>query len=129
MMHLLTYLSFHNHLQAHNGKFDFIISTVSADFDINAYISLLGLNGQFIVVGAPPAPMQVAAFPLLMRRVSVAGSGIGGIRETQEMLDFCGKKNITCDIEKINASQINEAYERTISSDVKYRFVIDVSTI
>ena len=102
---------------------------MSADFDINAYINLLGLNGQFIVVGAPPAPMQVAAFPLLMKRVSVAGSGIGGIRETQEMLDFCGKKNITCDVEKIDADQINEAYDRTVKSDVKYRFVIDVASI
>ncbi len=117
------------HIQAAANTFDFIICTVSADYDINTYINLLALDGKFIIVGAPPAPLSVGAFPLLMKRVTIAGSGIGGIRETQEMLDFCGKKNITCDIEKINASQINEAYERTISSDVKYRFVIDVSTI
>lgn len=116
-------------MKAAAGQFDFIICTVSAQYDINSYLSLLSHDGQFIIVGAPPAPLAVATFPLIFKRVSVAGSLIGGIRETQEMLDFCGKKNITCDIEKINASQINEAYERTISSDVKYRFVIDVSTI
>ena len=80
-------------------------------------------------MGAPPVPLALATFPLIFKRVSVAGSLIGGIRETQEMLDFCGKKNITCDVEKIDADQINEAYERTVKSDVKYRFVIDVASI
>ena len=101
---------------------------MSAQYDLGYYLNLLGHDGQFIIVGAPPAPLAVATMPLIFKRVAVAGSLIGGIRETQEMLDFCGKKNITCDIELINASQIDEAYERTIKSDVKYRFVIDTAT-
>ena len=102
---------------------------MSADYDINTYINLLALDGKFIIVGAPPAPLSVGAFPLLMKRVSIAGSLIGGIRETQEMLDFCGKKNITCDIELIDANQIDSAYERTVRGDVHYRFVIDTASI
>jgi uncharacterized zinc-type alcohol dehydrogenase-like protein len=102
---------------------------VSADYDINAYLNLLSHDGQFIIVGAPPNPLALQTTPLIFKRVSVAGSLIGGIRETQEMLDFCGEKNIVCDIEQITAQEIDAAYERTVAGDVKYRFVIDVATI
>lgn len=95
---------------------------------MNYYLNLLAHDGQFIIVGAPPTPLALGAMPLIFKRVSVAGSLIGGIRETQEMLDFCGKKNITCDIEVIPAAMIDEAYERTVKGDVKYRFVIDTAT-
>ena len=108
--------------------FDFLISTISAQYDIGSYINLLRKDGQFITVGSPPLPVSIRQSPLIFKRVSVAGSLIGGIRETQEMLDFCGKKNITCDIEVISAAQIDEAYERTVKGDVKYRFVIDTAT-
>jgi len=115
--------------QTASGKFDFLICTISAQYDINAYLDLLAPDGQFIIVGAPPAPLATNAFPLLFKRVKIAGSLIGGLRETQEMLDFCGKKNITCEIEVIDAKQIDKAFDRTVNGDVKYRFVIDVSII
>lgn len=113
----------------HTGSFDMILDTVSADHDLNAYLSLLKLDGSMVLVGVPPKPQPVAAFSLIMPRRNLAGSLIGGIAETQEMLDFCGKHNVMCDIELIKMQQINEAYERMLKSDVKYRFVIDMATL
>lgn len=111
------------------GSFDLIISTISAAVDINAYLKLLTLNGTLVLVGAPPEALPVQAFSLSMGRRSFAGSTIGGIRETQEMLDFCAEHGIGAEIEVISADQINEAYERVLSSDVRYRFVIDTATL
>ncbi len=116
-------------MQKHAGKFHFILDAVSADHDLNAYLQLLTLDGAMTLVGAPSKPAAVASFNLIMKRRSLAGSAIGGIRETQEMLDFCGEKGITSDIELINVRQINEAYERLLKSNVKYRFVIDMATL
>jgi uncharacterized zinc-type alcohol dehydrogenase-like protein len=116
-------------VQKHAGSFDFILDAVSADHDINAYLNLLKRDGTLTLVGAPPNPMPVAAFGLIMGRRQLAGSAIGGIRETQEMLDFCAEKGITSDIELIRIQQINEAYERLLKSDVKYRFVIDMASL
>ncbi|MBL9002114.1 MAG: NAD(P)-dependent alcohol dehydrogenase [Phycisphaerae bacterium] len=113
----------------HAGSFDMILDTVSADHDLNALIGLLKLDGSLVIVGAPPNPLPLAVFGLLMPRRHVSGSLIGGIAETQEMLDFCGKHNVVCDIELIRMQQINEAYERMLRSDVKYRFVIDMASI
>lgn len=113
----------------HAGSFDLIVDTVSADHDLNAYLSLLKLDGSHVMVGVPPNAQPVSAFSLIMPRRNLAGSLIGGIKETQEMLDFCGKHNIACDIELIAMSKINEAYERMLKSDVKYRFVIDMATL
>ena len=112
-----------------SGYFDFILNTVSAKVDINSYLSLLSVNGVMVNVGAPGEPLSVNAFSLIMGRKSFAGSVIGGIRETQEMLNFCAEHKIGADIEVISADKIDEAYERVLNSDVKYRFVIDVSTI
>jgi uncharacterized zinc-type alcohol dehydrogenase-like protein len=111
------------------GTFDLIINTVSAKIDINAYFSLLTLDGTLVNVGAPAEPLPVNVFSLIGHRRSFAGSMIGGIRETQEMLEFCGKHDIVPKIEVISADQIDEAYERVLASDVKYRFVIDISTM
>jgi uncharacterized zinc-type alcohol dehydrogenase-like protein len=111
------------------GSFDLILDTVSADHDVNALMALLKLDGTLVLVGAPPNPLQVSAFSFLFPRKSLSGSLIGGLPETQEMLDFCGKHNIVCDIEIIKMQQINEAYERMLKSDVKYRFVIDMATL
>ncbi len=116
-------------MEKHAGSFDFILDAVSADHDLNAYLQLLKLNGTMTLVGAPSKPLAVASFGLIMRRRQLAGSSIGGIRETQEMLDFCGDKGITADIEMIRIQQINEAYERMLKSDVKYRFVIDMASL
>jgi len=102
---------------------------VSAKINIDSYLSLLSLDGTLVNVGAPGEPLSVNAFSLIMGRRSFAGSVIGGIRETQEMLDFCAKHKIAADIEVISADKIDEAYERVLNSDVKYRFVIDISTI
>jgi Zn-dependent alcohol dehydrogenases len=115
-------------MEVHAGTFDFILDAVSAKHDINAYVSLLKRDGNLTLVGAPDKPMEVAAFPLLLKRRSFSGSLIGGLPETQEMLDFCGKHGITSDIEIIRMDQINEAYERMLKSDVKYRFVIDMKS-
>jgi uncharacterized zinc-type alcohol dehydrogenase-like protein len=111
------------------GSFDLIINTVSAELDMGAYLGLLRLNGHMVLVGIPEKPMPLHPFPLIQKRRSIAGSLIGGIRETQEMLDFCGKHNIGADVEVIAMSQVNEAYERMLKSDVRYRFVIDMKTI
>ena len=110
------------------GKFDFIINTVSAKHDFTPYLGCLKIDGTMTLVGAAPEPSQVSAFALIFGRKNLNGSLIGGIKETQEMLDYCAKKKVLADIELIPASQINEAYERTIKSQVKYRFVIDAKT-
>ena len=111
------------------GYFDFILDTVSADHDYNFYLGLLRTSGVMVCVGAPAAPATVPAFNLIFGRKSIAGSLIGGIPETQEMLDFCAEHNIVSDIELIRMDQINEAYDRLLKSDVKYRFVIDMATL
>jgi uncharacterized zinc-type alcohol dehydrogenase-like protein len=116
-------------MQKHAGSFDFILDAVSASHDINAYLSLLKLDGTMTLVGAPEKPAPVAAFNLIMGRRSLAGSGIGGIRETQEMLDFCGKHGITSDVEIIPIQKVNDAFERLSKGDVKYRFVIDMASL
>jgi uncharacterized zinc-type alcohol dehydrogenase-like protein len=116
-------------MQKHAGSFDFILDTASADHDLNAYLQLLKLDGTMTLVGAPEKPAAVAAFNLIIKRRRLAGSAIGGIRETQEMLDFCGEHGITSDIEMIPIQQINQAYERLLKSDVKYRFVIDMASL
>jgi alcohol dehydrogenase (NADP+) len=116
-------------MKKHAGTFDFILDAVSADHDINAYINLLGRDGNLTMVGAPAEPLRVPAFSLIMRRRSLSGSAIGGIAETQEMLDFCGKHNITADVEIIPIQKVNEAYERLLKSDVKYRFSIDMASL
>ena len=114
-------------MQKHAKSFDFIIDTVSAPHDLNAYLALLKRDGVLTLVGAPPDNLPVSAFSLIVPRRQLAGSLIGGIAETQEMLDFCAERGITCDIELIGIEQINEAYERMLKSDVKYRFVIDMA--
>ena len=119
----------HEEMMKHAGSFDFILDTVSADHDINAYIVLLRRDGNLTLVGAPDKPLGVSSFALLFGRRSLSGSLIGGIAETQEMLDFCGKHGITSDVEVIPAQQIDEAYERLLRSDVKYRFSIDMGSI
>lgn len=116
-------------MKKHAGSFDFILDTIAADHDINAYINLLGRDGNITLVGAPEKPLAVSAFGLLFGRHSLSGSLIGGIPETQEMLDFCGKHNITADVEVIPIQKINEAYERLLKSDVKYRFSIDMASL
>ncbi|MBW4660401.1 MAG: NAD(P)-dependent alcohol dehydrogenase [Drouetiella hepatica Uher 2000/2452] len=116
-------------MQQHAGSFDFILDTVSAKHDINAYLNLLRLDGNITLVGAPEKPLEIAAFSLITGRRSLSGSMIGGIAETQEMLDFCGKHNITADIEVIPIQKVNEAYDRLLKSDVKYRFVIDMASL
>lgn len=108
------------------GKFDGIIDTVSAKHDLSKYAKILGVDGKYVFVGVPPEPYQIHASELIFKRLSLAGSLIGGIKETQEMLDFCGTHNITCEVEKIKMSDVNEAMERLAKSDVKYRFVIDI---
>lgn len=116
-------------MQKHEGSFDFILDAVSADHDIGAYINLLKRDGNITLVGAPAKPLEVSAFSLLIRRRSLSGSLIGGIAETQEMLDFCGKNNLTCDVEVIPIQKVNEAYDRLLKSDVKYRFSIDMASL
>jgi uncharacterized zinc-type alcohol dehydrogenase-like protein len=116
-------------MQRHSGSFDFILDAVSAEHDINAYINLLRRDGNITLVGAPEKPLAVSAFGLIMGRRSLSGSPIGGIAETQEMLDFCGQHNITADVEVIPIQKVNEAYERLLKSDVKYRFSIDMTSL
>ncbi len=116
-------------MRKHAGSFDFILDAVSADHDINAYIQLLRRNGNLTLVGAPAKPLAISAFGLLFGNRSLSGSLIGGIRETQEMLDFCGAHDITADVERIPIQKVNEAYERLLKSDVKYRFSIDMASL
>jgi uncharacterized zinc-type alcohol dehydrogenase-like protein len=111
------------------GYFDFILDAVSAEHDYNSYLSLLKTNGVHICVGAPSTPSQIYSFTLIMGRKSLAGSLIGGIAETQEMLDYCAEHNIVSEIELIDIKDINKAYERMLKSDVRYRFVIDIATL
>ena len=118
-----------NEMQKHAGSFNFILDCVSAQHDINAYLALLARDGNVTLVGAPEKPLPVAAFNLIFGRKSLSGSPIGGIAETQEMLDFCGKHNITADVEVIPIQKVNEAYERLLKSDVKYRFSIDMASL
>ena len=116
-------------MAAHGASFDFILDCVSADHDINAYLNLLKRDGTLCLVGAPEHPQPIAAFPLLMKRRRFAGSGIGGIAETQEMLDFCAEHGITSDVEVIRMDQINDAYERMLKQDVRYRFSVDMASL
>lgn len=118
-----------NEMQKHAGSFDFILDAVAAQHDINAYVNLLKRDGNLTLVGAPAEPLPVAAFGLIFARRSISGSLIGGIAETQEMLDFCGQHDITSDVEVIPIQKINEAYERMLKSDVKYRFSIDMASL
>jgi alcohol dehydrogenase (NADP+) len=111
------------------GTFDLIVNTVSAKIDLDAYLSLLAVDGAMVNVGAPADPLSVNAFTLILGRRSFAGSAIGGIRETQEMLDFCAEHHLGAEVEVIPADKINDAYERVLASDVRYRFVIDISTL
>jgi alcohol dehydrogenase (NADP+) len=116
-------------MKKHAGSFDFILDTVSAEHDINQYLNLLRRDGNLTLVGAPPKPLALSSFALIVGRRSVSGSNIGGIPETQEMLDFCGKHNITAEVEVIPIQKVNEAYERLLKSDVKYRFSIDMASL
>ncbi len=118
-----------NEMAKHAGSFDFILDAVAADHDINAYINLLRRDGNLTMVGAPEKPLPVAVFGLIFKRRSFSGSPIGGLPETQEMLGFCGKHNITADVEVIPIQKVNEAYERLLKSDVKYRFSIDMASL
>jgi uncharacterized zinc-type alcohol dehydrogenase-like protein len=116
-------------MQKHVGSFDFILDAVAANHDINSYINLLRRDGNITLVGAPEKPLPVGAFGLIVGRRSLSGSPIGSIAETQEMLDFCGQHNITADVEVIPIQKVNEAYERLLKSDVKYRFSIDMASL
>jgi len=113
----------------HAGSFDFILDCVSAPHDMNAYLNLIKLDGTLCLVGLPDQPLSVAPFSLLANRRSLAGSAIGGMKETQEMLDFCADKNIVADIELVSYDRLAEAYDRVVKSDVKYRFVLDGKTL
>jgi uncharacterized zinc-type alcohol dehydrogenase-like protein len=116
-------------VKAAAGTFDFILDTVSAEHDFNMYMGLLRTNGVHICVGVPPKPAEIAAFSLIAGRKSLAGSGIGGLAETQEMLDYCAENNIVSDIEMIEMKDIQAAYDRMVKGDVRYRFVIDMATL
>ena len=116
-------------LEALTNRFDCILDTISGPHDLNAYLNLLHRDGALVLVGAPAKPLEVHAFSLLLKRRTLAGSIIGGIRETQEMLDYCADKNITSDVEVIPMQQVGTAYERTLKGDVRYRFVIDMKTL
>jgi uncharacterized zinc-type alcohol dehydrogenase-like protein len=118
-----------NAMNAHAGTFDFILDTASAPHDLDPYLALLKLDGTITLVGLPEKPPAVNIFSLITRRASIAGSMIGGMPETQEMLDYCGRHNITSSVEVIPIQKINEAFERLLKQDVKYRFVIDMSTL
>ena len=118
-----------NEMTKHSRSFDFILDTVSASHDIAAYLSLLRRDGNITLVGAPEKPLAVPAFHLITGRRSLSGSPIGGIPETQQMLDFCGEHNLTADVEVIPIQKINEAYERLLMSDIKYRFSIDMASL
>jgi uncharacterized zinc-type alcohol dehydrogenase-like protein len=111
------------------GRFDFILDTISANHDVQAYMGMLKVDGALVLVGVPSEPAKVHAMTFIFGRKTLAGSLIGGIAETQEMLDFCGRHGITSDVEVIPVEKVNEAYERTVKSDVRYRFVIDISSL
>jgi len=116
-------------MKKHAGSFDFILDAVSANHDIDAYIDLLRRDGNLTLVGAPEKPFALSAFGLILGRRSLSGSPIGGIAETQEMLNFCGTHAITADVEVIPIQKVNEAYERLVKADVKYRFSIDMASL
>jgi len=116
-------------MRKHDGSFDFILDAVSAEHEINAYIQLLRRDGNITMVGAPDKPLPVSVFGLIFKRRSFSGSPIGGIPETQEMLDFCGAHNLTSDVEVIPIQKVNEAYDRLQKADVKYRFSIDMASL
>ena len=116
-------------MKAHAGSLNFILDCVAAVHDVNAYLNLLKREGTLAIVGLPEKPLPIASFSIVHGRRSFSGSSIGGIKETQEMLNFCGEHNITSDIELININEINEAYERLLKGDVKYRFVIDMASL
>jgi uncharacterized zinc-type alcohol dehydrogenase-like protein len=116
-------------MRKQQGSFDFILDTVSAAHDLNAYLGLLKRDGTLTLVGAPAAPLPIAAFGLLFRRRRLAGSLIGGLPETQEMLDFCAEHGVTADIELLPVQKVNEAFERLAKGDVKYRFVLDLASL
>ena len=116
-------------MKKHAGSFDFILDTVAADHDINQYLHLLRLEGNLTLVGAPPKPLALSSFALIFGNRSVSGSNIGGIPQTQEMLDFCGEHGITADVEVIPIQKVNEAWERLLKADVRYRFVIDTASL
>ena len=116
-------------MEAHANSFDFILNTVPVSHDLNPYIGLLKRDAAMVIVGAPESFKEVQGGPLIFGRKTVAGSLIGGLAETQEMLDFCGEHNIVSDVETIDMPYINEAYERMLKSDVKYRFVIDMASL
>ena len=115
--------------RALRGSFDLMLNTVSANLPLNDFVGLLDVDGTLVELGIPEHPMEVGAFPLALARRSLSGSNIGGIAETQEMLDFCAEHDVTPEIEVIDADYVNEAYERVLASDVRYRFVIDISTL
>jgi uncharacterized zinc-type alcohol dehydrogenase-like protein len=127
--HDFVVISDHDEMHKRKNYFDFILNTVSAHHDYNEYLGLLRLNGTMTLVGVPPESIPVKANSLISRRRSLAGSLIGGIRETQEMLDYCAEKGIVSEVEVIPMQKINEAYERMIRSDVRYRFVIDMASL
>jgi len=116
-------------MKKHAGSFDFILDTASAPHALEPYLSLLKQDGTMTLVGLPEKPPAVNVFSLISKRVSIAGSMIGGMPETQQMLEYCGQKNITAEVEVIPIQKINEAFERMLKQDVKYRFVIDMSTL
>ena len=116
-----------NAVKAKIEAFSHIVDTISANHDINMYMSMLDIDGKIIVVGLPVEPFLVPSFSLLLRRKQIVGSFIGGMRELQEMVDFCGEKDITCEVEVIKPDYINQAYDRTVAADVKYRFSIDMT--
>jgi uncharacterized zinc-type alcohol dehydrogenase-like protein len=127
--HAYVDMSNEEEVKAVMGSFDFILNTIAADHDVGLYMRLLTLDGSMVIVGAPPNRQSMFMHSFIEGRRSLSGSLIGGIKETQDMLDFCARKNINCDVEVIRADQINEAYERTLKGDVKYRFVIDTATM
>lgn len=127
--HHFLYSGDEQQMKDHRNHFDVIMNAVSADIDVVPYLNLLGLDGTMALVGAPPKPLQVPAFALFDQRRTLAGSMIGGIPETQEMLDFCGTHDIVSDIELIDVQQVNEAWDRVVASDVRYRFVIDNASL
>ena len=116
-------------MASHARSLDMILDTVSADHPLDAYMQLLKVDGSLVMVGVPPKPQQISAFSLIMPRRNLSGSLIGGIPETQEMLDWCGAHGVDCDIELIPIQRINEAWDRVLKADVKYRFVIDMASM